>query len=319
MVRTPKSKPRALPPGPPLRSVVAMQYRTIRFVTAGDGSRVDRLVADRSGAGRRGVRGWFAAGLVRIDGRLAAASEVPGPGSVVTVEPPAGSRTEGPRLPVRVLVEDGEHVVVSKPAGMHCEKGHTPGSLAEWLEARYGDLSAVGDRPEEGGLVHRLDHDTSGVVVAALGRAAYRRLRDAFGRGATRKSYLALVEGRVRAPLDVHFPLARRGARMAVAGPRDEAIGARTVLEPMAGGPGWSLVLATMSSGAMHQVRVHAAAADHPLFGDALYGGRPLEGCRREGQLLHALRIEVDDGPDVTAAPAEDFVEAYARLVRRGT
>lgn len=294
-----------------------MSPPAFRFIVARTAERLDRLVADATGRGRRTVRQWLREGRVRVDGHVVRASADAAAGSEVVIDTDAATGDDGVTgLPLQVIVETGRFVVVCKPAGLHCERGKSSGSLAELLEQHYGDLSSVGERPAEAGLVHRLDRDTSGVVVAARDAAQYRRLRRAFREGRTLKQYLAIGAGRLERSVGIEWPLARRARRMAVASPHEDAQSARTTLEPLEVGENWSLVLATMSSGVMHQVRVHMAAAGHPLFGDALYGGPQLPHCGRRGQLLHALRVRVADEIDVTAGPPEDFLAAYAALRR---
>ena len=296
-----------------------MPSTPFRFVVPSGGMRMDRVVADASGAGRRTVKDWFRKGLVRAGGHVVRAADLASGGTEVTVDRETGEAEEAgapavdPRL-VPIVFEDERRLVVGKPAGLHSERGRSAASVASFLERKFGDRSTIGERPEEAGLVHRLDRDTSGVLLAAKDAAEYRRLRRAFREGRSRKQYLAIVAGRLEEPAEIAIPLARRGNRMAAATVHDRALPARTFVEPLECGENWSLMLATIRSGAMHQVRVHLALEGLPLVGDVLYGGPRLEGCPREGQLLHALRIEVDGELDVTAAPPGDFVAALARL-----
>jgi 23S rRNA pseudouridine1911/1915/1917 synthase len=293
----------------------------VRLVAACDAERVDRLICDQTGRGRRTVREWLRQGRVRVNGHVVAASQPVGAGSEILIEEPGtdplspGSDSEEKKK-LRLVFESGEIVVVAKPAGVHSERGRSGDSLAALLEERYGDLSAGGDRPAEAGLVHRLDRDTSGVVVAARTRPVYRELRRAFSRGETTKQYLALASGRLEGPQEIRLPLVQRGARVAIAGAYDRGIEACTFVKPLESGRNWTLVLAEMKTGAMHQVRCHLAAVGHPLIGDVLYGGVRPEGLVREGQLLHALRIRIGAGIDVTTGPPEDFLAAYAALRR---
>ena len=293
-----------------------MSDAPFRFVVPPTGERLDRLVADATGRGRRTVKRWLLAGNVRVDGHFASASDTPAAGSEVIVDESQPEQSAPPPLALDVILENQHHLVVAKPAGLHCERGKSAGSLADLLEARYGDLSWIGDRAEEAGLVHRIDRDTSGVVVVARDRQTYQRLREAFRSGATRKQYLALATGRLERAVEVDLPLSRRATRMAPATRDTDGMPAWTALEPLEAGTGWTLVLATMSTGVMHQVRVHLAAIGHPLFGDSLYGGPTLAGCSRRGQLLHAMRVQAGNELDVTVGAPSDFLAAYARLRR---
>ena len=300
-----------------MRSVAGMSREVVELIVPRGGGRIDRLICDETGFGRRIVKRWLREGRVRVAGHLVTGSEIVAAGDRVEIERPDPDAGSHPGEPPRVLVENEQLVVVAKPAGMHSERGRSPGSVAEFLERRYGDLSDVGERASEAGLVHRLDRDTSGVLVAARTPAGYRRLRRAFSLGHVHKEYIALAHGRVAAPLVVDEPLAQRGDHVVVARRGDDGLPARTVIAPLEGGPDWSLVHAAMSTGVMHQVRAHLAAAGHPLVGDPLYGGRGDGPAARCGQWLHALRIRIDGEIDVTVGPPEDFVRAYAALRRR--
>ncbi|HEY2775451.1 MAG TPA: RluA family pseudouridine synthase [Candidatus Binatia bacterium] len=290
-----------------------MNETPFRFVVARGAERIDRLVATSTGSSRRTVREWLAAGCVRIDGRVAAAADRPPAGAQVTIDEVAQAAQPAGHLPApRVLIESEDWTAIAKPAGLHCERGRSAGTVADFLESRYGDLRSVGERADEAGLVHRIDRDTSGVVVAARTAEVYRRLRAAFGEDRARKQYLALACGKLARPVTIDAPLARRATRMVVAGRHDEAIAASTRVVPLESGDGWCLVEASMRTGAMHQVRVHLAWRGLPLFGDTLYGGPELPGCRRQGQLLHAMRVEIEGELDVAAAAPDDFVHALA-------
>lgn len=287
-----------------------------RFVASASGLRLDRFVADAAQCGRRRAADWIRSGRVRVDDRIAASATLLASGQVVTIE--IASNTPRDRddrwSELRVLVEDEDTVVMAKPAGLHCERGRSPHSVAEALQARYGAATMVGDRAEEGGLVHRLDWQTSGVLMAARRRDRYRALRDAFARSEVEKTYLALVVGPVERSLAIAAPLARRKGRMVPARGRDRALEASTEIEPLESGPRWSLVQARTRTGVMHQVRVHLAAAGCPIVGDQTYGGGAAPAGGRRGQLLHAFRVRVTDDLDVTAPPPPDFLEALAFL-----
>lgn len=293
-----------------------MSQQSTRFLVADLGIRADRLVADVCCAGRRTVRRWFEQGLVRVDGHVARASDLPPGGSEVTVEADSSDERPSPleQTPLNIVHENSHCIVVSKPAGIHCERGRSAASVAGLLEEHFGDRSRIGERATEAGLVHRLDRDTSGVLLAARNAHEYSRLRRAFQEGKSLKHYLAVVAGPVDGPLAIDTPLARRSGRMTAASAHDHALLAETFVEPLERREDWSLVLVTIRSGAMHQVRVHLALEAHPLIGDELYGGPRLPGCTRQGQLLHALRLQVSDELDITVGPPDDFVAALALL-----
>ncbi|HEY2743259.1 MAG TPA: RluA family pseudouridine synthase, partial [Polyangia bacterium] len=184
-------------------------------------------------------------------------------------------------------------VAIDKPAGVptHPLRAGERDTLANALVARHPECALVADDAREGGFSHRLDIETSGVVLAARTRAAWQSLRRAFGDGAVDKEYLALVTGAPPPSGTIDLPLVHAGRRVRVAGDRDlDALAAATDFETLARGDGVALVRARSSSGRMHQIRVHLAFAGHPLVGDALYGGpSPAPGTR--GHFLHAAAV----------------------------
>lgn len=199
-----------------------------------------------------------------------------------------------------ILFEDADIIAVSKPAGMivHPAPGHTSGTLVNALLAHCPSIAGVGS-VERPGIVHRLDRDTSGVMVAAKTVRAYRSLRKMFeAHTDIRKTYLAVLHGAPspkRGTLDT--PIGRKGwdaKRMAVT----EHGGQRAVThwETLEKHCGLALVEFTIETGRMHQIRVHAAHLGHPVAGDPLYGN-PLADRRLahppHRTLLHAVRLEL--------------------------
>lgn len=286
-----------------------------RIVAPSDGGRLDRVIADATGCGRRRAREWILSGRVTVDGHVHRAADRPRPGAEILVPAEEGPDATDSGEGVVVLVEEGERIVLFKPAGLHCERGRREGSVAAFLERRYGDASTIGDRAEEAGLVHRIDLDTSGIVIAARTREEYRRLRSEFSRGEAEKHYLAIVVGRLDDAIEIDAPLARRARGVVVAGRYDDALAAFTDVVPLEQGEDWTLVHAAMRTGVPHQVRAHLASVGHPLVGDVAYGGPVLDGCPRQGQLLHASRVRIPaSGIDVSAAAPGDFLEGLAKL-----
>jgi 23S rRNA pseudouridine1911/1915/1917 synthase len=277
--------------------------RATRFQAPAPG-RVDKLVAAHAGgASRRRVAALFAAGHVRVDGRVAQKGQIVAAGAMIEVAAPPASDADlrpvpEPGLVLPVLYEDAALVVVAKPAGMpsHPLRPGETGTAANALVARHPGCAGAGDDAREAGLVHRLDTDTSGVLAAALTPAAWSSVRAAFARGAVHKRYLALVHG---APTGAgcDLPLVHRGKRM-VAGVHGDpaALLAETrwrVLEQI--GP-FHLLECTAHTGRMHQVRVHLALAGAPIVGDATYGTPALpvpDALPLRGHFLHAVSISL--------------------------
>ncbi len=200
---------------------------------------------------------------------------------------------------IDILFEDGDILVVDKPAGMivHSAPGHEEESLAGLLAASRPQMASVGSR-ERPGVVHRLDIDTSGVMVFAKSRRAYEGLRAAFeSHDGVVKTYLAVLHGAIKpATGTLETTIGRKpwdAKRMAVDVPGGKrAVTRWTVLERR--GP-LALVEFAIETGRTHQIRVHAAHLGHPIVGDVLYGDaakdRRLASPPRR-QLLHAVQLE---------------------------
>ena len=245
------------------------------------GERVDRAVALLTGWTRSEVQDLVAAGMVLVDGEAVPKSRKLEAGSVIELlaEPAvAGLPEPDPSIDVVVRHEDDDVVVVAKPAGIvvHPGAGHPHGTLVNGLLARYPELAAVGD-PARPGIVHRLDRDTSGLLVVARSQAAYEGLVEMLGAHAVERRYDALVWGIPEARRGVvDAPIgrsARRPTRMAV---REGGRVARTAYEVVATypDPGVARLSCQLETGRTHQIRVHLQAIGHPVVGDAAYGGQ---------------------------------------------
>ncbi len=193
-----------------------------------------------------------------------------------------------PRTPFTIVYEDAHLLVVDKPAGLvvHPARGHREGTLSQLLAG-----VAAGGEPERAGIVHRLDRDTSGLLVVARSEEAHRLLQRAIGERRIEREYLALVEGRPRARSGtIEAPIGRDPrvrTRKAVGGdfPRE----ARTRFELERALPEYSLLRVRLDTGRTHQIRVHLQAIGHPVAGDPEYGTPGLLGLER--QFLHAARL----------------------------
>jgi 23S rRNA pseudouridine1911/1915/1917 synthase len=273
-----------------------------------EGLRLDRFLAGAGrGWSRSQVARWIEAGLVTRNGVPTKASHLVHPGDriEVTVPPPSPSDVQPQELPLDVLFEDSHLIVINKPPGMviHPAAGNPDGTLVNALLAHCRDLSGVGgvERP---GIVHRLDKDTSGVLVAAKNDAAHRALSLAFRWRTTDKRYLAVVygaptadEGVVDGPIGRH-PTERK--RMAVV-PGGRA--ARTLWSVRERFAGAALLECRPVTGRTHQIRVHLAHAGLAVVGDPVYAGRQWRAiadaelaarCRDfPRQALHAWRLTI--------------------------
>jgi 23S rRNA pseudouridine1911/1915/1917 synthase len=263
----------------------------VRVPEAAAGERLDRFLAGLPELGSRaGAERLLAGGSVLVDGERRPKSHRLGGGEEVELEPPAPHRgLEAEELDVGVAYEDEYLLVVDKPAGVvvHPAPGHSTGTLVHGLLGRV----AGGEEAERPGIVHRLDRDTSGLMVVARSGEAHRRLQGLVRRRALERRYLALVCGR---------PRSRRGQIEAAIG-RDRRDPTRQSLETDAPRPATThfelaellarhaLLDLRLETGRTHQIRVHLEAIGLPVAGDPVYG-RPGE-LGLERQFLHAARL----------------------------
>jgi 23S rRNA pseudouridine1911/1915/1917 synthase len=246
-------------------------------------------------------------GLITLNGSPARPSEMVDEGDRVEVtSPPAPQSPAPPQSPpqVEVLFHDQELIVVNKPPAMpvHPAPGHPHSTLVDALVATFPDLSAIAepDAPLRPGIIHRLDKDTSGVMVVARTPFARMALSRQFKDRTVTKSYLAIVRGLVsRERFTLSWPVGRHPVerkRMSIRSykPR-EALTRFLVLHRFA--PGATLLRARPETGRTHQIRVHLAAAGHPCIGDAMYGGSVKTGATEPWpstrQALHALALAI--------------------------
>ncbi|HSW41922.1 MAG TPA: RluA family pseudouridine synthase [Patescibacteria group bacterium] len=283
-------------------------------VPAGRGGRADRFAADLSGLSRSRVQRLMAEGRVTADGLPVKANAVVSPGAVLVIDvppvEPVGIEPEA--IPLTVVYEDAGVLVVDKPSGLvvHPSPGHWSGTLVNALLARdtvYGGIAGVG-RP---GIVHRLDRDTSGLLIVAKNDTAQASIMAQLKARRVKKSYLALVQGSVQAAVGrVEAPIGRdprNRMRMAVVPDGRSSVTGYRVEERFAG---WTLLEVDLVTGRTHQIRVHLGALGHPVAGDPVYGTgtsqRGPDGLHR--LFLHAWRL-------VFASPATgDLVRLEAPL-----
>jgi len=280
--------------------------------------RADRAVADALGISRSEARELIDAGKVRLGGKRLRKGDRLEAGAALELDatPEGEPVVAQPELPFAVLLETPTLVVVDKPAGMACHplRPGERGTLANALIARFPECVAAGDSPREAGLCHRLDRETSGAILAARNREAFRALREQFRRREVEKVYLGLVEGRLAPSAGtIEVPLGGRGriVRPWRSARDGRALPAHTSYEELWAGGGHSLLEIRIQTGVRHQIRAHLAAVGHPLAGDAAYGGQPFELLPRH--LLHAWRLGFRDPGDGRKLEARAPLPADAR------
>ncbi len=260
--------------------------------------RLDQLVRRRlPGISRGSVERLLERGLILVDGRREGKGFRLQPGQQVVIAAVARSERPlpQPELPLELLSVSESLVVINKAIGLPCHPlvpGETE-TVANALVARFPECASASPHAREAGLVHRLDHSTSGVLLAARTPQAYGRLRGLFSGGQVAKHYLALAVGRIDGPGVVERKLSTMpgdGRRMVVLESGGQA--ARTAYRPLAALGEHTLVALEARTGRRHQIRAHLAHVGHPLCGDELYGGPSLEGA--EGAFLHASRLAID-------------------------
>jgi 23S rRNA pseudouridine1911/1915/1917 synthase len=273
------------------------------------GSRLDRFLTGQvPGTTRSALRRMILDGRVVVDGAVASkAGRILEAGSIVVLDLPEAppARPGAENIPVEIAYEDDDLVVVVKPAGLVVHPGHgnPDGTLVNALLGRGTSLSGVGG-PDRPGIVHRLDRDTSGLLVVAKNDAAHHAMARAFAERRIEKTYHALVWGRPdpdSGEIERSIGRSRRDrTRMSVRAVRGRS--ARTAYTTVETMPGFALLRLRLHTGRTHQIRVHLQSIHHPVVGDTRYGGRQWRGVQDRDKrnalrgfhrlALHASRLE---------------------------
>jgi 23S rRNA pseudouridine1911/1915/1917 synthase len=286
------SKPEAGASSPPIALRVPAAMAGLRLDQA-----LARLLPDYS---RSRLQDWVRRARVTVDGAAAAPKNKVWGGEHIEVRADldAHARPSEPQdIPLAIVHEDAQLLIIDKPAGLvvHPGSGNPDGTL---LNALLHHVPALGAVPRAG-IVHRLDKDTSGLLVTAKTLEAHTSLVRQLQARSVQREYLALVtgvpatQGRVEAPIGRH-PVAR--TRMAVVARGKTAI---TRFRVLRAGAGWSLVQCSLETGRTHQIRVHMHSIGHPLVGDPVYGSAKLVRALPESartfprQALHATRLQL--------------------------
>ena len=302
---------------------------TVTVPPADKGLRVDRVVADAVGLSRSYVQRLIEEGRLTHDGRPVKSNAVLEPGSNLELDVPerVPQALQPEDMPLSVVYEDEDVLILDKPSGLvtHPAPGHSSGTLVNALLAR-GGVEAFGTiaGDERPGIVHRLDRDTSGLIVIARNDRAQSALMAQLKARRVKKTYLALVHGvppaevgRVEAPIGRD---SRHFGRMAVVASGRPSVTGYRVRERL---PGWTLLEVDLHTGRTHQIRVHLASIGHAVAGDPVYA----TGVARRGPdglarlFLHSWRIEfaaLDSDRLVRAeAPLPGELELVLEMLRQ--
>ncbi len=273
----------------------------------------------------------LARGLVRVDGRILKKGEAVEAGARIEVGQPSDQAPLKPNadLPLTVLFEDAAMIVVNKPGLLPCHPihGEETDTVMNAVVARFPEIAQAGDKPIEGGLVHRLDNGTSGALIVARDPASFALLRAAIRGGQIERTYLALISGHLGDRLELTRPIAHHpGNRRKMLVVREDdkrqsrlaSRPAATVVEPVRRLGAFTLARVTPRTGMRHQIRVHLADAGFPLAGDDLYGGPPLAPLPPGRFFLHLsrlrLRSPVSGEVTIEAPMPPELLKALATL-----
>ena len=292
-----------------------------------NGERLDHyLVRTGHAASRRDAREMVARGAVLLNGRHGIKGAIVHAGDNVEVEtPPVLAAIEpDPDVYLEILFEDPALLVVNKPGGLPCHplRPGERGTLMNAIVAQFPETADIGEKPIEGGLVHRLDNGTSGALMIARTADGFATMRRAIRSGAIKRKYLALVSGNLKTSLNLSKPIAhhpKNPRRMVVVS--EEAgiakLGARPALtrvEPMRRVGDFTLVAVLPSTGMRHQIRIHLADAGYPIVGDELYGGAPADlGAGRFW--LHLAEIEFESPASGATKVSAPLPEELAKML----
>ena len=296
--------------------------RELTAATEHAGVRLDAFLSADGALTRSQAARLIAEGRVRVNGKPAAKSARLSGGETVTVDVPQLRETALPPqdIPLDVVYEDDDVIVVNKPTGLvvHPAPGHPDGTLVNALLHHCGDsLSGIGGEKRPG-IVHRIDRDTSGLIIAAKNDAAHLALSAQLKDHSLSRTYECLVTGNMKqdsgtvdAPIGRH-PTDRK--KMAVVANGRSAVTHWTVLERFSG---FTYVECRLETGRTHQIRVHMAHIGHPILGDTVYGAKkPVPGL--QGQCLHAVGLRFLHPR--TGEPVElwcDLPEAFQAQLRK--
>lgn len=296
-----------------------------KFEVSENKLRLDRFLAESfKEVSRSRIQKDIEAGFVLVNKKkVLEAKFVVRAGDLVEYDHTEEKKIEAKELDIQVLFENKDILIVDKPAGLvvHPAPGYKGVTLAEGLLHKYKDIHLIGEDEVRPGIVHRLDKDTSGVLLVAKSQKMFEHLKNSFQEHTIKKQYLALLAGHVPSKHGfINTPIGRHPTdfrKMTVNIPKEpkEAVTEYTVLEYLPNIKGhksideFTLVRVNLHTGRTHQIRVHFSSLGFPIVGDSLYGPKnnPSFGLELQRQFLHASNIEVQ-------LPDKTWIEAHSSL-----
>jgi 23S rRNA pseudouridine1911/1915/1917 synthase len=289
-----------------------MTDRLVTLTAEDSSARLDRFVVEALPELTRGaVQRLIKDGAVTVNGKPCKASYKIRPGDAIAVHIPSPppTKAQAESISLDIVYEDADLIVINKPAGMvvHPAAGHASGTLVNAVLAHCPELRGVGEEMRSG-IVHRLDKDTSGLILVAKNEAARENLQRQFKSRSVHKVYLALVEGHLAPPQGlIDVPIGRdklqRKRMAAAAGGRPSRTEYKAIEFFDQGAKHYTLVRARPQTGRTHQIRVHLAWMKFPIVGDTVYGRRRKTTLPLRRHFLHAQSLTFrlpSDGREVT-------------------
>lgn len=291
--------------------------------TADTTERLDKFLASKTEASRSRIQKMIKDGLVSVDGKVVAETDFHVTIGNKVVLPELGSdELKTSDLKLKIVFENDDLAVIDKPAGLvvHPGAGNTEDTLAQALLSYYPQVRHVGD-PHRPGIVHRLDEDTSGLIVVAKTTPAYEYLKKTFQDREVEKFYVALVHGKLdqlHGSIDLPLEKVPNRQKMKV-GTGKEALTEYWSIDSNPSGQ-FTLIRVKLHTGRTHQIRVHMQAIGHPLLGDEVYGGTFKASDKQliDRQFLHAYRLKFKlmDGTriELTSPLPEDLQAVLSKI-----
>ena len=288
--------------------------------------RIDVVVSERTGLTRSAVKKLAERGLITLGGKSVKAGQSGRAGDIIliTLPDPEPIEAEPEDIPLKIVYEDADFAIIDKPQGMtvHAGAGNTRGTLVNALLFNLESLSSINGKIRPG-IVHRLDKDTSGLLVVAKNDCSHLSLSKQIAEKSCKREYLALLEGVLKEDEGRIVTQIGRDTKdrlkMAVL-PQGKGRRAETEFFVVERFKNNTLVRFNLKTGRTHQIRVHAKYLSHPVVGDKLYGYQK-QRFHLEGQLLHAFRLTLSHpstGEEMSfTSPLPDYFERVLELLKR--